>query len=344
MENAVLTADYRHLLESGRFDLGGSITYATEAGSDSDPNPSGQAFRGNLEGEGDFHLGNYWGWGYDLAVASDDTYLDRYNFSDDNVLQNRLFTERIWSRNYAVIQGYGFQGLREDDDQGTIPIAVPLAELELTSQPMLWDSRVAPQQQRPGPDPDRGPGHPAPVDAGGVGAAQAGPDRRSVSPDPERARRRLQHRRRPRDLQRRRRRRQCRPLRAARHPGLELAVAGRWLRRQPHDRADRQRHLDDHGQQSLPHSQRGQPGRRVRRHQPVQAVALSRHRPGRGRRQDQLWRALRPVRRESRDGERPVRPALQVQRRPRHRGRIGLRAEAASRTMSGASTSSPPTG
>lgn len=141
-ENAVLTADYRHLLENGRFDLGGSITYATKAGTESDPNPSGQAFRGNIEGEGDFRLGNHWGWGYDLAVASDDTYLDRYDFSDADVLQNRLFTERIWSRNYAVVQGYGFQGLREEDEQGMIPIAAPQAELELTSEPMLWDSRV----------------------------------------------------------------------------------------------------------------------------------------------------------------------------------------------------------
>jgi LPS-assembly protein len=92
--------------------------------------------------EGAFHLGNYWGWGYDLAVASDDTYLDRYGFSEANVLQNRLFTERVWSRNYAVIQGYGFQGLREDDQQGTIPIAAPWAELEMISDPLLWDSRV----------------------------------------------------------------------------------------------------------------------------------------------------------------------------------------------------------
>lgn len=141
-ENAVLTAEYRHLLENGAFDLGGSITYATKAGSESDPNPSGQAFRGHVVGEGEFTLGNQWGWGYDLAVASDDTYLDRYDFSDADVLENRLFTERIWSRNYAVVQGYGFQGLREDDDQGSIPIAAPWAELEMTSEPLLWDSRV----------------------------------------------------------------------------------------------------------------------------------------------------------------------------------------------------------
>ena len=118
-ENAVLTADYRHLLPSGRFDLGGSSTYATEAGSDSDPDPTGQAFRGHLEGEGDFHLDHHWGWGYDLAVTSDDTYLRPLQ------LQRRRTSCRTacspsgsGSRNYAVVNGYGFQGLREDDDQG----------------------------------------------------------------------------------------------------------------------------------------------------------------------------------------------------------------------------------
>jgi LPS-assembly protein len=140
-ENAVLTAQYRHLLESGRFELGGSITYATKAGTSSNPNPKGQAFRGNIEGTGRFHLPKRWDGGYDLAVTSDDTYLDRYGFSDADVLQNRLFTERIWNRNYAVVQGYGFQGLREDDDQGLIPIAAPWAQLEMTSDPMWWGSR-----------------------------------------------------------------------------------------------------------------------------------------------------------------------------------------------------------
>ena len=344
-ENAVLTADYRHLLESGRFDLGGSITYATEAGSDSDPNPSGQAFRGNVEGEGDFHLGNYWGWGYDLAVASDDTYLDRYDFSDDNVLQNRLFTERIWSRNYAVVQGYGFQGLREDDDQGTDPDRrCRSAELELTSEPMLWDSRVGLDSsalaltRTEGLDtrrlstrvawelPKQGPigdlyrltlsargdvyntdGDPETFsDDGGIDNAGRFVPRATLD--------------------------WSWPLLGdgfGLSHMIEPIVSGTWTTT---------------GNNPSTHPQRGQPGRRVRRHQPVQAVALSRHRPGRGRRQDQLWRALRPVRRSRRDGERPVRPALQVQRRPRHPGRFGLRAGRASRTTSGASTSSPPTG
>lgn len=140
-ENAVLAAEYRHLLPSGRFELAGSGTYATEAGSDANPTPSDQAFRGHLEGEGRFGLTRDTRWGYDLAVTTDNTYLERYNFSNDNVLTNRLFAERVWRRNYAAVNGYAFQGLRSFDHQDEIPFALPLAEAELTSAPGRWGSR-----------------------------------------------------------------------------------------------------------------------------------------------------------------------------------------------------------
>ena len=140
-ENAVLTAQYRHLLPNGRFDLAGSGTYATEAGSDNNPTPSGQAFRGHLEGEGRFRLNSDARWGYDLAVTTDNTYLQRYKFSNENVLTNRLFAERAWQRNYAAVSSYAFQGLRSFDHQDEIPFALPLAEAELTSEPWRWGSR-----------------------------------------------------------------------------------------------------------------------------------------------------------------------------------------------------------
>ncbi len=140
-EPPVLTAEYRHLLPSGHFDLTGSGTYATKAGSDSDPSPTGDAFRGHLKGAGRFNLTDDANWGYDLAVTTDDTYLQRYKFSNDNVLTNRLFTERVWDRNYAALNGYAFQGLRTTDHQGDIPVALPLAETDLKSQPGRWGSR-----------------------------------------------------------------------------------------------------------------------------------------------------------------------------------------------------------
>jgi LPS-assembly protein len=140
-EGAVLATEYRHLLPSGGFELAGSGTYATEAGSDANPTPSDQAFRGHLESEGRFRLTRRARWGYDLAVTTDNTYLQRYKFSNDNVLTNRLFAEQVWQRNYAGLNAYAFQGLRSFDHQDEIPFALPLAEVELTSEPGRWGSR-----------------------------------------------------------------------------------------------------------------------------------------------------------------------------------------------------------
>ncbi len=140
-ENPVLALDYRHLLPSGRFNLGGSATYATEAGSNGNPNPTEKAVRGHLEGDGSFNLTDQARWGYDLAVTTDNTYLRRYNFNNDNVLTNRLYTEKFWDRNYASLNGYAFQGLRQSDHQDQIPFAVPWGQTELKSEPWRWGSR-----------------------------------------------------------------------------------------------------------------------------------------------------------------------------------------------------------
>jgi LPS-assembly protein len=141
-ENPVLVAEYRHLLESGRFNFEASGTYASKPVQDEDePQPSGNTFRGAIDGEGRFRLDRGWRSGFDLAATTDDTYLERYNFSDDNVLNNRLFAERYWERDFVTIDAYGFQGLREQDDQALIPVALPQAHLHLTSDPMFWRSR-----------------------------------------------------------------------------------------------------------------------------------------------------------------------------------------------------------
>ena len=109
-EGVVLGGEFRHRVANGRYDLGGSITRGSEAENSNDDRSSRDEFRGHVVGDGRFALGGNWGWGYDLFVASDDTYLERYDFSDQDILENRLFTERISGRNYAAVNAYGFQG------------------------------------------------------------------------------------------------------------------------------------------------------------------------------------------------------------------------------------------
>jgi LPS-assembly protein len=143
-ENPVLDVEYRHLLENGRFEFNGSGTYTSKPiEQEGEPQPSGNTFRGAIEGNGRFRLPNDWGSGFDLAAASDDTYLQRYGFSDENVLNNRLFAERFWERDFLTINAYGFQGLREDDDQSLIPIALPQVRGRLVSEPWRWGSRFS---------------------------------------------------------------------------------------------------------------------------------------------------------------------------------------------------------
>lgn len=140
-EGVVFGGEYRHRLNNGYYDLGGSITRGSEAENDVGDESDEDEFRGHVEGKGRFALGGAWGTGYDLFLASDDTYLERYDFSDQDILENRLYAERIEGRDYFGINGYGFQGLRQDDDQGEIPYVLPLLDLELSSEPMLWGSR-----------------------------------------------------------------------------------------------------------------------------------------------------------------------------------------------------------
>jgi len=140
-ENAALVAEYRHLLPRGSFDLTGSGTFASKAEATQTEEETGEEFRGHLEGEGRFGLGGGWVTGYDLLFASDDTYLDRYDFSNKSILNNRAFLQRVWDRNFVSISGYGFQGLRQADDQELIPIAAPIADLALVSDPWRLGSR-----------------------------------------------------------------------------------------------------------------------------------------------------------------------------------------------------------
>ena len=140
-EGIVLASEFRHRITNGRYDLGGSITRGSEAEQSDADAADEDEIRGHLVGDGRFVLGGGWGGGFDLFVASDDTYLERYDFSDQDILENRLFAERINGRNYAAVNGYAFQGLRDSDDQGQIPFVLPLLDLELSSDPMFWGSR-----------------------------------------------------------------------------------------------------------------------------------------------------------------------------------------------------------
>lgn len=124
-EGIVLGGDFRHATEYGDYNIEGSITRPRELSELFESEEGKQDWRGHIKGAGRFDLTETWDIGYDAEIASDDTYLRRYNFSNSDLLTSKAFAERISGRNYSSVQIVGFQGLLEDDDTQTIPLALP---------------------------------------------------------------------------------------------------------------------------------------------------------------------------------------------------------------------------
>lgn len=128
--NPALSVEYRHQTASGPIRLGGIGTYSSELDfSDSDPTSAGIArkqFRGYAYGNGQLQHSPNWRSTFGFRIASDDTFLRRYDISRDDTLRNFYRAERFDVESYFAVEGWAFQGLRQADVPGLTPIALPL--------------------------------------------------------------------------------------------------------------------------------------------------------------------------------------------------------------------------
>ena len=131
---------YRQLTRLGAYQLGGFLTYSRVEDPDpDDPTPTDRRdIRAYFEGNGKFQFDPVWSLTGSLRVASDKTVLRRYDLSRDDVLRNFIEAERIDFDSYVSIAGWAFQGLRVDDKQGQIPVALPAIDARfLVDDPWL---------------------------------------------------------------------------------------------------------------------------------------------------------------------------------------------------------------
>ncbi len=131
-EGAVIAAEYRRHIGWGEFTVEGSAT-RTDV-NDADGNDTGESeFRGHFSGKGYLNHANGWQSDFDLNIASDDTYLRRYNFSNVDTLVSSYSLQNFIDQSFLSARALGFQGLRLEDDQGLTPFALPLIEAELVA-------------------------------------------------------------------------------------------------------------------------------------------------------------------------------------------------------------------
>lgn len=141
-ENPVLAADFRQHLGFGKFNFGGSVTY-TDAFDFAGEDTGREEFRGHISSDGTFRHGRRWRSTYQARWASDDTYLRRYGFSDEDALRTEYLLEGFYGRSYISARTLAFQGLRVEDVTGLTPHALPLLDAEYVSRPGLLGGVVS---------------------------------------------------------------------------------------------------------------------------------------------------------------------------------------------------------
>ena len=126
----VFAGEYRQKFASGE------VTAAASTATDSGKNTSNSSrYRGHVDGFARFNINENWRWGADLKAATDDTYMARYGISAENTLTSHAFTEGFYGRNFALAEGYYFQGLRQIDDQTKTPVVLPKLDFNYVSEP-----------------------------------------------------------------------------------------------------------------------------------------------------------------------------------------------------------------
>jgi LPS-assembly protein len=119
------SAKWRHLTEMGAYQVTGYATFSDRftdftggEGVRSDP-------RGYIDANGSFQFSDDWSFTGSLRLASDRTFLRRYDLSRDDRLRSTFNLERITDLSYFSVAGWATQTLRLNADQGQIPLALP---------------------------------------------------------------------------------------------------------------------------------------------------------------------------------------------------------------------------
>ena len=84
-----------------------------------------ETFRGYVDAVARFQLSPEWSVSGSIRVATDKTFLRRYDISYDDRLRSTVKAERIGPDSYLAIDGWAVQTLRINDSQGMQPLALP---------------------------------------------------------------------------------------------------------------------------------------------------------------------------------------------------------------------------
>ncbi|MEK7343948.1 MAG: LPS assembly protein LptD [Pseudomonadota bacterium] len=131
----MLEGNYRHLYDRGAYQITGYVTYGRRVGigdaAGTGPADAEKDIRGYLDANGAMQLTPEWSIDGSIRMATDRTFLRRYDISREDRLRSTLGAQRIGQNSYFSIRGWAVQTLRQGDSQGQTPIALPVIDYRL---------------------------------------------------------------------------------------------------------------------------------------------------------------------------------------------------------------------
>jgi LPS-assembly protein len=139
----MISGQYRALFGKGAFQITGYATESQVIPVSGTPVPNGQhEFRGYVFANGRFQLSPNWSITTSIRRSTDRTFLRRYDISRDDRLRSMFDLERIDDKSYFSFSGWATQTLRSNDDQGQVPLALPLIDYRLRVADPLLGGRI----------------------------------------------------------------------------------------------------------------------------------------------------------------------------------------------------------
>jgi LPS-assembly protein len=128
---------YRELNGDGAFQIGGFLTYGKIDHLGTDTTSENRSVRAYFEANGKWQFDPDWSLTTSLRAATDKTVTRRYDITNDDRLRNLVNVERIDPNSYISIAGWAFEGLRVNDVQKQIPMALPAIDARLITDDVL---------------------------------------------------------------------------------------------------------------------------------------------------------------------------------------------------------------
>jgi LPS-assembly protein len=139
----MLSAQYRGLFGKGAFQITGYATESKLIPVSGTPAPNEQNnFRGYLFANGRFQLSPEWSITASIRRSTDRTFLSRYDISRDDRLRSMINLEHVDEDSYFSLAGWATQTLRVNDDQGQVPLALPVLDYRRRLADPLLGGRI----------------------------------------------------------------------------------------------------------------------------------------------------------------------------------------------------------